>query len=54
MTAPDDEDGADAICERCGEPFNAGDASVEAWESLDMFVCPECASEALGELGEEA
>ncbi len=55
MSPADDAWGRNRLveCERCGVPFDASDASVEAWEVLDMFVCPECATEKLGELGEE-
>jgi transcription elongation factor Elf1 len=42
-----------ARCERCGLSFDTAEADQEAWDKLDLFVCPQCASEALGSLGEE-
>ncbi|UPT53157.1 hypothetical protein [Synechococcus phage Ssp-JY42] len=39
----------DALCQACGEPLDAADISVEAFEITGQLLCPECADDALAD-----
>ena len=39
------DDPPDHLCEGCGEPMDASDVNVEAFEMSGRILCPECADE---------
>ena len=42
----------DHLCEHCGEPMDASEVSVEAFELSGKILCPDCAEEVFEDNGQ--